>query len=110
MSKDATAIKLLFAMAVADGDLDETEMSVLGQFAMDRGVSPSEFQDILKNPDNYSMQLPSDPAGKRRLIQEAATVMMADLKIDDREYALLEKIAIAMELPFEEFMRILNGE
>jgi tellurite resistance protein len=111
MSKDATAIQLLYAMAVADGHLDEEEMQQLANIAVSRGVSAHEFADMVNNPEKYgSAQLPSDPEGKRRLIIEAATVMMADGKIDDNEYALLEKIAIAMGIPFEEFKRILTGE
>ncbi len=110
MSKqDETAIRMLWAMAVADGELHEREKEFLVRVAINRGVDSYEFKRIIST-DPDSLDFPTDSAGKHRLVRECMAMMMADLEIDDEEYRFLEKIAQAMEMPFEEFKAIVNGE
>ena len=76
----------MMAMMFIDGQVAEKEKRVIFARLNELGVTPQEFEQLVKNPPAITM--PPTKEDRLRAIFEVCLVMLADGKVDEREMAL----------------------
>ncbi|MBL4708436.1 MAG: TerB family tellurite resistance protein [Flavobacteriales bacterium] len=86
--------KHLLDMALADLDIDPQELSLIYQLGLEKGISESEIDELLKTPNNSFLKAPEHLKGKVSLLYDLCLVIWADGKVVKEEKELLEKVII----------------
>ena len=97
----------MLAMMLIDGDTSEDEKRVVAMRLAELGVSPAEFERLLRNPPEFV--LPSTKDERQRALLEVCLVMLADGKVDPRELALFAALSRRFELSPHEAAACLNA-
>lgn len=83
----------LWAVAAADGHLEDEERDLIFNIASRHGVTREELIRILQRPESISFTPPATLAGQIELLMDMVMVMMVDGEIDEREYRLCKTMA-----------------
>lgn len=86
----------LVAVAAADGVIQESELSLLGHYAVRLGLEQAEVDAVLKNPASIKFVVPKSEQDKMQLLADAVSLMMIDGEIDAREKDLCTALAMRM--------------
>jgi DnaJ-domain-containing protein 1 len=93
-------LRHLVAMAAADGRVAISELRFLGDRAVSWGITDDEFEAVLDdaNRGDVELQIPADPADRRRLLLDLVRMMAADGKLHSHEKSLFAVIASTMDI------------
>lgn len=86
----------IVSMAAIDGELNLDEEKMLKRFARKLDIEESEYDAVLKNPRKYPITPPLSADKRLERIHDLFEIIFADQVIDQDEYHLLEKYAIAL--------------
>ena len=78
----------------ADGNVDESELSLLRDIASRLGIGEGDMDAILNDPKSVNDSLPTDPFKRALFIVFMASAVWADGKADDAEKELLVGICL----------------
>lgn len=81
----------LYSLALADNEVDTSELEVLFQIGNEHGVSKEEIEKLLLNPDLVETSIPNDTLTKVQHLYDFVQIILADGVVDDREKAALKK-------------------
>ncbi|MGC8865791.1 MAG: TerB family tellurite resistance protein [Bacteroidales bacterium] len=83
----------LWAVAAADGHLEDEERDLIFHIAARHGITSEEFKRILTRPESISFTPPETVMGQIEQLMDMVMVMLVDGEIDEREYRLCKTIA-----------------
>jgi tellurite resistance protein len=92
------AVHVLLAVATSDGSLAPEEKRTIADACGKLGISSVDFARALADGMPEAVDAPASRAARTQLMLDAAAVMAADRKIDDRELAVL--LAVGRSLGF----------
>ena len=82
----------LYQMAASDGDFSITELEMLYDYALTRGVSKDQLMSILASPVG-KIEIPEDLNTKVTYLYDLAQMIWADGQVDEDERTTLKKYA-----------------
>ncbi len=91
-------LRLMVAMAAADGVVDSRETRLLYGQARRWGIGPDELEGYLRSPEVEEEDLPTAGEGPA-FIAGLVEVALADGRVDSAERKLLEMVADSLRLP-----------
>jgi uncharacterized tellurite resistance protein B-like protein len=95
-----TLIKDLVVLTAVDGDMDENEIDLVLNIAVNElGFSANEFKNILQNLGDVKDYYPSDVKDKIKYMQYLMKMTFSDGLIDDNEVKYMKIVAGRMDLP-----------
>ena len=83
-------------MALVDGELQDSEKKLLSRFARKLDISDEQFKDIMRHPSNYPLNPPNNADERLERMLDLFKMIFADYEIDEDEYRLVERYAIAL--------------
>ncbi|MDZ4828944.1 MAG: TerB family tellurite resistance protein [Phycisphaerae bacterium] len=83
------AVHVLLAVATGDGKFHPSEKTYIADACTKMGLSTFDVAEALVKGMPEEVDAPSTRAGRLELLLDAAAVMVADLRVDDRELAVL---------------------
>ena len=101
----AAIIALAKAMALADGNLDKREVSMMSKEALRFGIAPNEVMNLLQKSDNmepeetFAVVAVMNDAQKRYVTAYLGTMMAVDGNINDTERKLWNFVSLICKLP-----------
>ncbi len=103
-------IRVLRAIAMADGMVDETELSQITELARGLGVAESDINEIFKDKKTAVKRsdLPRDDDGKLQLLGDVIRVALADGVLEDSEIRLITRIAASIGVPESRVTQLLD--
>ena len=91
--EDLSHIKVLLALALADGKIDKAELAAIAAVCQREHISESELKRCLENPDSIEFEQPKDHETKVKYLRDMVCIMMADGDIDKNEFVLCKLTA-----------------
>jgi len=83
----------IVAVAVADGNICDSELEHLKIRAIEYGLSENEVNKLIKNAETLEFKIPMNHLEREEQLSEAVLMSMIDKRIADKEYDLCLKIA-----------------
>lgn len=83
----------LYQMAASDGEFSSTELEMLYQYALSRGVSKDQLMNILYAPIG-KIEIPIDLETKVNYLLDLCNMILADGVVEEDELITLKKYAI----------------
>lgn len=83
----------LFAIALADTDIDPTEVKLLYDIGIEKGFTKEEIDKILSEPHNVTFYMPQSNIEKFDQLYDLARMVWADRVIKDEEIQTLKNLA-----------------
>ena len=90
------------AIMKADGNVDESELSLLRDIASRLGIGEGDIDTILNDPEAAENSLPADPFKRALFLVFMASAVWADGKCGDAEAQLLTEIGRSLEYSTEQ--------
>jgi hypothetical protein len=91
----------LYYIALSDTQIDTKELDYLYRFGEARGVTRSEIESIILNPDSVKFQIPQITITKIEYLYDFACMIWADGKVDDNERHALKMFCKKFEFEDE---------
>ncbi len=89
----------LIILALSDGKLDTSELDLLITIAARWGVTPNEFNDILKNPHKVKLTRPENKSERAIQLIDLVYMVMVDGKIHEGEMDICKSLAVYLGYP-----------
>lgn len=89
-------IKNLVLLAMADDKTEDAELAVISAVCCREGLTDSDLQKIIKNPESVQFTPPTDPATRLRYMRDLVFLMMSDGNIHENEMIICSKFAQAL--------------
>ena len=80
----------LYKFALADDEIDTSELEVLYSIGNQHGVSKEEIIEFLKDPDLVEPSIPNDTLTKVQYLYDFVQIILADGKVNENEKATLK--------------------
>lgn len=96
--KNRSHIKSLIEVAIADGELDESELELIISIAGKFDITRNEVIAIKDNPSEIEFTPPSSYSAKVKLMEDLVKVLMADKKIEEEEIKICKDLALKLKL------------
>jgi len=90
----------LYSLALADTQVDTTELEMLFKLGQERGVLKEEIEELILKPGKVKFFIPQDTLTKVEYLYDFTQIILADGIVDEREEATLKKFCI--QFGFEE--------
>ena len=90
----------LYSLALADTQIDATELETLYELGQQRGVLKEEIDNLILNPENVKPFIPQDTLTKVECLYDFVKIILADGIVDEREKEMLKKFCF--QFGFEE--------
>ena len=97
-----TMLAKAVAIMKADGNVDESELSLLRDIASRLGIGEGDIDTILNDPEAAENSLPTDPFKRALFLVFMASAVWADGKCGDAEAQLLTEIGRSLEYSTEQ--------
>jgi len=97
-----TMLAKAVAIMKADGNVDESELSLLRDIASRLGIGEGDIDTILNDPEAAENSLPADPFKRALFLVFMASAVWADGKCGDAETQLLTEIGRSLEYSTEQ--------
>jgi len=91
-------VKNLVTIAMADGQVDKEEWSLLVEIAKRLGMSEDEITGIRNNPDGVQFVPPKKYEDRVQQLRDLVSVMTIDSLINLRELELCKKISLRLDI------------
>ena len=101
-------LESLIAIAHVDGNLAETEKTLLEKFARRLSIDSTVFQAMLSGEKRYAINPPIDKMDRYKRLYDLVKISLADSILDDKEVRLLEKYAIGLGYQEEQANDLIN--
>lgn len=102
------SVRLMCAVATADGEVADAERAVLLKWARRHDVPDETVEETLRDvAQNTRVQLPAAEDAEK-LFKTLISVAVADQELDDKERALLSRLGKALKLDEAKVGRLLN--
>ncbi|MCF8262459.1 MAG: TerB family tellurite resistance protein [Melioribacteraceae bacterium] len=98
----------MFALASADGKIDEAERQMILNMGTKWGMSGEEMSQIINNPSSVEMTPPRNLEEGVLQMVELVDLMIADGKITEEEYEYLFRISPQLHIPSSAAELVLN--
>ena len=95
-SRNTSHFASILRMALVDGELQDSEKKLLSRFARKLDISDEQFKDIMRHPSNYPLNPPNNADERLERMLDLFKMIFADYEIDEDEYRLVERYAIAL--------------
>ena len=89
-------LKNLVMIAFADGKLEDNEVAALTTVMTREGLTPSDLEKCIKNPNSIKFFPPKAPEQRVNYLKDMVLLMMCDGDIDERELTICKVTAIAL--------------
>ena len=89
-------LKNLVMLAMADGQLTDSELAVILAVASRENISPDELNRVIEDPDSVKIDLPDDEDTKLAYLRDMVAMMMVDGELDEQEMAICKIYAMAL--------------
>ena len=96
--KNKSYIKNLLEVAIADGKLDESELSVIINIAANFDMTKDEVLNIKDNHPTIEFTPPSSYSAKVKLLEDLVKIMIADKQIDENEIKICKDLALKLDI------------
>lgn len=96
--KNKSHLRNLMAIAMADGQLAESERQILYLVARRLDMSDADVKEIRNSPENIKFVPPKSYDEKINQIKDFISLMSADNDIDPNEIKVCKKLAMHLEL------------
>lgn len=83
-------------VALSDGIITDEEQAFLNRTAINLEIEENEYQNILKNADQYSINPPANKERRLERLFDLTRMVYADHIADEGEQQLLERLAIGL--------------
>lgn len=99
MGNDSNLVqfRLVAAVALADGTLDDAERQVLlglaGELGLNRDDADELLDELVAKKGEAEVKIPEDRGERQRLFKALVEVIGADGSVDDKELAFVRRIA-----------------
>lgn len=84
----------LYSLALADTQVDTSELEELFKIGEEHGISKSEIDALLLHPENVKLFVPNDTITKVEYLYDFVKIILADGRVDEREEVALNKLCI----------------
>jgi uncharacterized tellurite resistance protein B-like protein len=91
----------LVMIAKSDGTVDSAELQLLKNIARKIGLSNEDFDLILENPENYSINPPENKEERHERFYHLVKMVVADEKVAFSEVNKIRKFAVALGYPID---------
>jgi len=96
--RNRSHIKNLIEIALADGNIDADELTLIRDIALKFDLTESDIEEIRKNPEKVKFTPPSSEKLKIEQLNQLVKIMMADKKIEESEVKICRMLAIKLNL------------
>lgn len=86
----------LIMIAKADGVVSVEESDLLKKIASHIGLSPSDVDDVIANPDKYDINPPVSLEDRYRRLVNLVEMVNADQVFEDEEIGLLQRYGVGL--------------
>lgn len=106
----STAFQNLIVMAAADGSMNESEMRLLADRAVQWGIDDPQFSRAIEAAlsGRAELTIPAAPDQRRELLKQLIQMMAADGHLEKREKKLFAVAATAMEIDDDELNTLID--
>ena len=94
-------LKVLLALALADGQVGDAEANVIAVICQREGISDSDVKRCINNPDAVKSRLPKDHETKVKYLKDMILLMICDGDINKDELVLCKAMAQTLGLSKE---------
>ncbi|MGB5645779.1 TerB family tellurite resistance protein [Muriicola sp.] len=84
------------SLAAVDGEINPEERKVLDRFAVKFDISGAEYAEVMKKENKYPIEAPYESEKRLERLYDLFSIIYADHDIDEDEYRLIEKYALAL--------------
>jgi hypothetical protein len=91
--KRLSHIKNLLILAGRDGEITKDEMNLIFTIAVEKGLSPEEFNRIVERPESVSFYPPNTYKERIDQLIDLVRLMMIDGEIDEDEMIFCKTVA-----------------
>lgn len=78
-------LKNLILMALSDHNIDKSEVEVIYQIGLDRGILPERIKELLISKERSSLIVPANDYDRFEQLYDLTIVMLADGIVEDEE-------------------------
>lgn len=105
-----THLRSLLVMAMADGELEDAELTFLIQRCRDLDLTEAQLRDaiLFAMDDDAAIHLPSSPVDQEMLLRDLMQMMCADQIVDEREKRLFALVAAKLGFDRHRLAELLN--
>ena len=89
----------LASLAAVDGEIGNSEMAVLKQFAHKLQISDEQFKEVMKKENKYPIDHQVSYEKRLERFFDLMKIVFADNQIDDNEMVLLKRYALGLGFP-----------
>ena len=93
-----SALRNAVAVMLADGKIEDNELTMLGLVCKRLGLQPAVLKEIMENPQAVEFVVPQSNAEKAAQLVDVIFMMMIDGDIDQKEFALCQGMAVSFGL------------
>lgn len=91
-------IQNLIRLALADGNLEASELDRIHKIARSLGVTKEETEQLLANPQSIQFNAPSSKEDRIERFVNLVRLILADGAVTEQETKLLRRISIGLSL------------
>lgn len=101
-------LKNLVALACSDGKVDEAELRVLKEAAVNSGVSENELYKLIDNGNDFQYLIPESEEDRETQLIQMLSLAIADGEFTEDEYDLCKMVAIKLGFTEDELQLIIR--
>lgn len=94
-------IRNLLALAKADEHMDEKEVEMLYKIGRRYGLKDWQIKNLMDSPESFELNIPDNFNDRMNLLYDLMLMVYADEKIEPREIAFCEDVAVRFGLKKE---------
>lgn len=101
-------LKNLVALACSDGTVDDAELAVLKEAAINSGVSESELFKLIERGNEFQYLIPESEEDRETQLIQMLSLAIADGEFTEDEYELCKLVATKLGYTEEELLLIIR--
>ena len=109
LKEKKAAFRNLVAVSFADGHLDQGEVEALRFIAERMGLTKSQAEAVVRDPDSVEFVVPTDPQARVLQMIDMVTVMMADGELDRTEMVICVHLGEKLGFSLAEVKHLIEG-
>jgi uncharacterized tellurite resistance protein B-like protein len=94
--KNLAHFAAIASLAAVDGEINPKEQKVIDRFATKLDISGAEYKEVMKKENKYPIEAPYDSEERLERIYDLFKIIYADHDIDEDEFRLIKKYALAL--------------
>lgn len=94
--KNLAHFAAIASLAAVDGEINPEEQKVIDRFAVKLDISGAEYAEVMKKENKYPIEAPYESEERLERIYDLFKIIYADHDIDEDEYRMIKKYALAL--------------